>query len=367
MNRSRLLAVLVGTVAVLLIAGLAFLRSNRRSADAGSGYYRGQLPDGSQAFLRWQVSGHDVSGELRSLAEVEGQGFTGTNSAHGALGSVSWWGITGLVTGDRFQLQRVPGPDELRGYWLPVGKTMASPVRFERIADLTTRTKKSGLYFRDRGRLRVATATWPRFPGDHPFARQVNQWLADESATVLTDFAHWNWEEVKNGLEFPGSLGAFYAELHWNIVWQTDQLISLLGLEYAYEGGAHGNYMLRSANFVDDGQGAREFTFAELFRPETPWRAAVCRLVWQELRRQQASSVSEQPPDADEFSHFSTFTLNPAGVQVYFEPYKVASFAEGSFTVHLPWTKLLAFTHTNGIVRLRASAISPKLPRSDPQ
>jgi hypothetical protein len=366
MNRSRLLAVLLGAAAVLLIAGLAFLGSTRRSAETGSGYFSGQLPGGSPAFLRWEVSRDEVSGEIRSLAEVEAREFTGTNTPHGVVGEVFRWGATGHLNEVRFQLQPTEAARELRGYWLPAGKTIASPVRFERIAELATRTQKTGLRFRDRGRMRVATATWPKFPGDHPFARQVNRWLADESGTVLTDFAHWNWEEMKDGWEFPDSLGAFYTELHWDIIWHADRLISLLGSEYAYEGGAHGNYMLRSANFVDDGQGAREFSFSELFRSETPWRAAVSQLVWQELRRQQASSISEEPPDADEFSHFSTFTLNPAGAQVYFAPYEVASFAEGSFTVHLPWTKLLAFTHTNGIVRLRASVISPKLPRSDP-
>ncbi len=42
------------------------------------------------------------------------------------------------------------------------------------------------------------------------------------------------------------------------------------------------------------------------------------------------------------------FTLSPAGIRFYFDPYEMGPWVEGMYTVDVPWTELAGMVNLDG-------------------
>lgn len=349
---------------MILLLELTFLLGCRpqNGADPAAGYYTGALPDGRTVWFRWEPSGNEVSGELRSLAAVEPSRLTGTNAGGGVLGQLRPDWNDQVPDEGRFLLRADVGAENLQGFWRQPGRTNAEPVQFSRFAVWEQRHQVSRLRFRQYGLSRDATAAWPRFLDPDPFWTAVNGWLEQEAAGRMDPFVRWSWEELKDIWNWPdrGFSGKYYLECRWDVVWRTNQLVSLLEFHDTYLGGIHGMHGYRGANFQWSDGRLRELALADFFRPDSGWLQHLHGLVTEDLRRQEAEWYSEAATNAIADREF---TFNAQGLQLYYDPYEVGSYAAGAFTVHLPWERLAALLPTNGMVRLRPTGVVPKLPR----
>lgn len=125
------------------------------------------------------------------------------------------------------------------------------------------------------------------------------------------------------------------------ILLANDQVVSLLFTVYLYQGGAHGMTMSLPLNLriskAGDGYKAVPMTLASLLKPGAEAPAALSALLIEELKKQNASNVADGAIKAFKPEEMSAFTLSAKGATFYFDPYAVASYAEGGFRVFVPF------------------------------
>lgn len=311
--------------------------------------------------FHWEPGEGQHLGELRSVATVQSEGMSGTNVADVYHGTLMFGGRHSADRGG-FQL-RHSHDGGLAGFWRLPGETNLQPVHFLKIAAMEKRSRSTRLRFLDYGLSKEATVVWPRFLGGDPLLRAVNGWLESAAIARMEPPLEWTRDELEGIWRWPnqGASGEWHWEARWELVWRTNHLVSLLEHHSSYTGGAHGNYGQRGANFQWIGGRLRELVLPDFFRPDSGWRRTLAKLVVDDLRRQKASGC--EGIDPERAAGFN-FTFDAQGMQFHFDPYEVGSYAEGSFTVHVPWEQLSPFLPTNGMVRLRPTGIRPALPRS---
>jgi hypothetical protein len=150
------------------------------------------------------------------------------------------------------------------------------------------------------------------------------------------------------------------------ILHRTPEFISLSSSTYDYTGGAHGNYATVSANWLLEGGSLQALQLTDLFQSDSPWEAALSEQIISDLRRQKASSVVDGDLKEFKASEIGTFNVLPAGLRFTFNPYAVGSYAEGSYTVLVPWNALAPLLETNLVKRLSGGSAPCTAPTSVP-
>lgn len=98
--------------------------------------------------------------------------------------------------------------------------------------------------------------------------------------------------------------------------------------------------------FVEEvAEQVHELSLADLFESESPWESQLVRHCASDLLRQRASSISEDCVESPEEYGFTiddlrAFTLSPTGISFYFSPYHVGCWAEGVYSVRIPWAAI---------------------------
>lgn len=140
-------------------------------------------------------------------------------------------------------------------------------------------------------------------------------------------------------------------EIEWKVLGRAGDHVSLVGTLYQFEGGAHGlgTTDTRLANFKT----GEEMTFADMLRFGKGFSPAVVIATCEALRKEkrariQSDTVMEEPiicagPNANVRLEDASIALAPStvagkfgGLYVYFDPYAVGAYAEGSYEVAIP-------------------------------
>lgn len=204
-------------------------------------------------------------------------------------------------------------------------------------------TRRAGLSFWGRGHSTSFVAEIPEFIDDSAFLRQLNRQLSDEYETMAVEFTTIDWSLVYDGFRDP----QFYLQ-NWeglvgiNIVHSSPQAASVLESHWEYTGGAHGNTLLRGRCFFESEKQVRELTLEDLFEPASDWSKRLIAYCLSDLRCQGASRISDiglEEPESSPITNddLASFTLSRLGITFYFSPYHVGCYAEGVYTVHVPY------------------------------
>lgn len=124
-----------------------------------------------------------------------------------------------------------------------------------------------------------------------------------------------------------------------------DRLLSLERITYTYQGGAHGTY--GSTFETIDLAAARPLTMADIFRPNTPWRAVLARETDTLLRA--AAKAEEWPYEPLTVAEQTKAVADPArwaltkSFGVYFGIYEVGPYAAGAHVVPVPYSAVAEF------------------------
>lgn len=132
--------------------------------------------------------------------------------------------------------------------------------------------------------------------------------------------------------------------------------VSLLGEAYRYTGGAHGNTTFAADTWQLDGPPPRTLSLADLFRPGTPYLARLEPRVLADLRAQNATWVVDGEVTALTAQDLALFTLAPAGLTFTFPPYAMGPYAEGTFTVVVPYADVVDLALPGGPLAAYAGA-----------
>ena len=114
-------------------------------------------------------------------------------------------------------------------------------------------------------------------------------------------------------------------------IFQSGNLTSVLITKYFYSGGAHGNCLLESFNF--DSKLQKYVGISEVTGMDAKSLSEAVRKKLYE-RGFDREMVNEGTTPV--LKNFSTFTVSGSTVTIYFEPYQVAAYSEGTVTVDLP-------------------------------
>ncbi len=267
----------------------------------------------------------------------------------------------------------------------PKPKEFIGPEYSIPVARKTLLTRHAGLRFYDRGHGISFEAELPEFLSESPFLKKLSQQLCDDFRKSASEFTQVDWSIVLEGFREPS-----YSQSQWDgmigvdFAHVTPNAVSLIQSYWEYTGGAHGNGGLDGQSYVDDQGTVQRLKLEDLFDANSDWKKRLVDFCVRDLRHQGASYVSaalvenpsspklseadrhQQPAklsfddDDDPFSEssdpametakenylslkqFSTddltsFTLSPPGIRFYFSPYHVGSYADGVFTVGVPY------------------------------
>lgn len=117
----------------------------------------------------------------------------------------------------------------------------------------------------------------------------------------------------------------------------TPTLLSVLESQFFYTGGAHPNTTYRSQTYYASGGSVKRLTLQDIFGGKVP--DVLLNDVTERLKRQKASMILDGTVRL-KLRDLSVFNLTQKGLSFTFAPYAVATYAEGAFTVTIPYEQL---------------------------
>ena len=143
----------------------------------------------------------------------------------------------------------------------------------------------------------------------------------------------------------------------------SDQLVSVLhngdgwlvlqSFSSSYTGGAHGNYGSSYANL--DVSGSREWTVTDMVTDTAALRPMLNDAAIAYFRLKPGEGMDERML-VDEVPATGNVYLSPAGLSFVYNPYEIASYADGQVALFLPFKKLMPFLTPAFRARMKLSA-----------
>lgn len=181
------------------------------------------------------------------------------------------------------------------------------------------------------------TLTSSRIDGDSALAQAFNAFAEEVTAKFADQFA----EPGKGNSDFDGTsdedMTATITAIHSGRVTMTVN-------DYFFgHGAAHGNYSITYNHFVIGEN--RALDASDIFKGKA-WKKTLLTLVVDQLKAKLGDSLMlDNPGDiADVVADPTRWDFADEGLLVQFEPYEVASYADGAVTVTIPWEKLSDIT-----------------------
>lgn len=216
--------------------------------------------------------------------------------------------------------------------------------------------RRAGLRLGRVGGTQEYRAQFPALPETNTFLVAVNRAIRSHCETGAADFgkdAFGFWRRLVQERELPG-FNQHEFTANWQLRLLTTNLASFSVANYDDSGGNGNHSHWRGANFVAAGADLRPLELKELFRDRSGWEL--------ELRTRCVPKLKEcaaPRPEAvfDKFVDLDVFTLSPTGLQLYFNPYAIASGADGEFVVHFDYAELKDLLRSDG-----PAALLPRAP-----
>lgn len=337
----RSVAVLALCVAALLQGALAQSASSNDRAPAWRAIYRGTAGS-APAVLELTLQGEQASGRLLLDARAVTLTAQGTVDASGgvhltleARGGVE----RGTLSGSRSSAPNDDGRS-FRGRLTLDG--VAEPLTMRRVAQFVDVDVRQGPIH--------VSLRYPSFAGGplaaldpsiEPAARASLTAFVDQGrkAQAAGELYH-GWERITT-TRVEGLAGPF---------------VSLLSETYAYTGGAHGNTTYAARTWRLGAPEPRELQLSDLFRPNAAFRARLVPLVLADLKAQGATWVVDGQVTTLDAADLALFTLTPAGLAFTFPPYAMGPYVQGTFTVVVPYGRVIDLALPDGALHAFADA-----------
>ncbi|MCX5682436.1 MAG: DUF3298 domain-containing protein [Planctomycetota bacterium] len=320
-----LLAARTAALLLILACGTSTRASRLPAAPAphASGYYVGTIGKTLHIQADLAVDGIGVSGTYYYEYIGEPLALKGLVDAHQAIqldetdaenrktGSMS-----GTLAADRATFE---------GEWSDADGKKTLPLRLVRVAEYTRLRESPAI-----------TATHPEFTSQSPAIQEAGRHVSKAVTAAYKEFIN----GAKAG-DLPPEIRARY-ELQddCRVKYFSDTLISVFGTRFSYTGGAHPNTNHYSLNYLLKDGKAAPLALADLFLPRAAWEKRLSDLVMEVLRRKKAGWVLDGTLKGLKPKDLEVFTLTPRGITFVFSPYAVSCYADGTFTVVVPFKKL---------------------------
>ena len=192
------------------------------------------------------------------------------------------------------------------------------------------------------GRFGATLQTFIHLPSDYDssnFARAVEAELWQLARQDARDFRSVRWEQQWEAARWAWPATSSSWSLEWTAqprLWRSN-LISVAVYRYPDRGGNGDPSHWKGMTFLSDQQQSSLLTWNQFFDEDAPWAVFLKSHCEADLARHLDHDVSVDSLPTD------NFTVTTQGLQLLFDPYEVASGAEGAQMVHIPWSALKPF------------------------
>ncbi|PYS50153.1 MAG: hypothetical protein DMF68_08070 [Acidobacteria bacterium] len=191
------------------------------------------------------------------------------------------------------------------------------------------------------------TAKYPQFivNGTDERISNLNSAINSKVAKEIADFKK-DFEKPETRM---GPAGSSF-DVSYSVEISTNDLVSIIFyIDSFYEGAAHGLHVSDTFNYnLDTG---KELNLADLFKPNSGYLNLISKHTISDLKKQLG-------PDSDKDwiekgagpseENFKSWNVTRKGLEITFDPYQVASYAEGPHEVVVPFSVLRSAIEPNG-------------------
>ena len=166
-------------------------------------------------------------------------------------------------------------------------------------------------------------------------AKDFNRWAKKTVMDQVNNFNKMFLEEDVDKSSAPYDL-----TVNYEVTFLNQDLVSVLFIESSYSGGAHGNKESYTLNY--DLKKGKVLKLADLFKKNTNFVEIISKeSITQILKKQGDNSVKEWVTEGAgrHIKNFTAWNISSIGLQFSFDPYQVASYAEGDFTTNVLYQK----------------------------
>lgn len=153
---------------------------------------------------------------------------------------------------------------------------------------------------------------------------------------------------LDDATHFGDDLGQTISVGDHEILLANENVVSVLFTISLYQGGAHGMTMSFPLNLRVSKSGeaykTKPIALTELLKPGADALKALNTFLLAELKKKEASLVVNGEIKDFKLEDVDNFTLAPKGITVYFDPYAVASYADGPYQVFVPFSEANIFS-----------------------
>ena len=207
--------------------------------------------------------------------------------------------------------------------------------------------RRLGLKLGRFGGTKEFRAQFPKLPAGVLFFDAVTAGMVQRFETRAGQFtqgifAHW---KEACALDWPATMSEWRVTENWQLRLLTTNLVSFCVFGHVETGGNGNHSRWRGENFVATDGGFHRLKMTELFGAGSDWEGELRVRCVPKLK-----AISAPRPEAvlDKDVALDVFTLSPTGLQIYFNPYAIASGADGEFVVHFDYGELKDLLRTDG-------------------
>jgi len=224
------------------------------------------------------------------------------------------------------------------------GFAQAGVQRRARAASGSAQRRRSGLGFNERKiressrkLRRTITVKYPQFIGKDERIAKLNSVISGMVTKQLADYK----KDFAAPEERMQTSGSTY-DLGYSVELGTNDLVSILFyIEAYYEGAAHPLHNTEAFNY--DLNTGKELNLADLFKPNSGYLNLISKYSINDLKKQLGPD-----PDTDWIEkgagpseeNFKSWNVSRKGLEITFDQYQVASYAEGPHEVVVPFSVL---------------------------
>jgi hypothetical protein len=140
------------------------------------------------------------------------------------------------------------------------------------------------------------------------------------------------------------------AQKNIRISYYSDDLVSMESSYYEYTGGVHGNSYTSSENYSFENGRWIEAGLDDLFYPEKDYFGFLSSYVYEDLKEQGASNVTDGFYTELGRDDLCEFTISPMGLEFIFSPYHMGCYAEGYYYVLVLFSELKPYITRNSLL-----------------
>jgi hypothetical protein len=305
---------------------------------ATGGCYTGELPGfGKVQFNLFLDEPWGVAWLWRDGFEDTGYGLVNTNLAGGFHFDL----LIGRdeATNATLDFNMADDGGALRGMIRNGSNSLDQLFVLKRTYEHWTVRRDSRLVFGRLGAYAKASSQFPLLPTNSPLCVALNRKLASESQKSVRRFTSGNFQRQWEMLRYGPPMTEGEQDDLWQVRLLGNKVASFAVWDWSDYGGSNGNLTSwRGRNFWWRDGKLCELTLSNLFRPGVDWKSQIRRLCCDDLQRQQYTSESTAVLDED--VGVEEFTISTTGIQIYFNPYTIASGGNGEYIIHIPYATL---------------------------